>query len=64
MFGCDGHQYSVLRQLRQAKLQVYLDQHRDVGTAVAASEITGVTMRADYHEGVKAFTERRTPNWS
>ena len=51
---------------RMTKLQVYLDQHRDVGTAVAASEelLESAMRGADYHEGVKAFTERRTPNWS
>ena len=43
------------------KLQVYLDQHRDVGSAVAASEalLESAMRDADYQEGVKAFTERR-----
>ena len=47
------------------KLQVYLDQHRDVGSAVAASEalLESAMRDADYQEGVKAFTERRPPKW-
>ena len=51
---------------RMTKLQVYLDQHRDVGSAVAASEalLESAMRDADYQEGVKAFTERRPPKWS
>ena len=50
---------------RMTKLQVYLDQHRDVGSAVAASEklLESAMRDADYEEGVKAFTERRQPKW-
>ena len=50
---------------RMTKLQVYLDQHRDVGSAVAASEalLESAMRDADYQEGVKAFTERRPPKW-
>ena len=50
---------------RMTKLQVYLDQHRDVGSAVAASEklLESAMRDTDYEEGVKAFTERRRPKW-
>jgi enoyl-CoA hydratase/carnithine racemase len=47
------------------KLQVYLDQHRDVGSSVADSEdlLRAAMLDPDYQEGVQAFTERRAPKW-
>ena len=50
---------------KMTKLQIYLDQHRDVGSAVAESEglLRSAMLDPDYQEGVQAFTERRTPRW-
>ena len=51
---------------RTTKLQIYLDQHRDVGSAVSNSEeLLEAAMRdPDYQEGVAAFVEKRAPRWS
>lgn len=51
--------------LRNTKRQVYLDQHRDVGSAVAeADQLLDAAMREpDYREGVKALTEGRPAKW-
>ena len=51
---------------RMTKLQVYLDQHRDVGSAVADSErlLETAMLDPDYQEGVRALTERRAPKWN
>jgi len=51
---------------RMTKLQVYLDQHRDVGSAVAESEelLETAMLDPDYQEGVRALVERRTPKWN
>tara|TARA_Y100001970_G_C14061662_1_gene764507 strand:+ start:206 stop:1021 length:816 start_codon:yes stop_codon:yes gene_type:complete len=51
---------------RMTKLQIYLDQHRDVGTAVAASEalLESAMRSSEYEEGVRAFTQRRPPKWT
>ena len=50
---------------RMTKLQVYLDQHRDVGSSVADSEdlLRAAMLDPDYQEGVQAFIERRAPKW-
>lgn len=51
--------------LAVTKRQIYLDQHRDVGTSVAESDrlLADMVPSADYVEGVRALTERRTPRW-
>lgn len=51
--------------LRQTKRQIYLDYHRDVGTSVreAGDILKTMVGQPDYAEGIKALTERRTPNW-
>jgi enoyl-CoA hydratase/carnithine racemase len=51
--------------LRAAKRQIYLDQHRDVGSAVADSVKLSARMidEPDFREGVAAFIEKRTPRW-
>ncbi|MCH8257911.1 MAG: enoyl-CoA hydratase, partial [Proteobacteria bacterium] len=52
--------------LRETKWQIYTDQHRDVGSSVAASEelLKEMSKHKDYEEGVRAFLEKRKPNWS
>jgi enoyl-CoA hydratase/carnithine racemase len=49
----------------QAKRQLYADWHRDVGSAVAESErlIREAATRPDYAEGVRAWLEKRPPNF-
>ncbi len=51
--------------LATTKRQIYLDQHRDVGTAVSESDrlLNEMIPSPDYLEGVRALTERRLPNW-
>ena len=51
---------------QMTKLQVYLDQHRDVGSAVAESErlLETAMLDPDYQEGVRALIERRAPRWN
>ncbi len=51
--------------LATTKRQVYLDQHRDVGSAVSESDrLLGEMMRQpDYREGVAALVEHRSPKW-
>ena len=51
--------------LRVTRQQVYTDLHRDVGSAVAESEIllNQMTTTLDYREGVKALLEKREPNF-
>lgn len=51
--------------LRNTKRQIYMDQHRDVGTAVSeADRLLDASMRdPDYREGVQALIERRPANW-
>ena len=51
--------------LRQTRWQIYRDLHRDVATSVNESEALLNTMmgEADYKEGVRAFVEKRAPNW-
>lgn len=52
--------------LRETKWQIYSDQHRDVGTAVRVSEqlLFDMSKQNDYKEGVRAFLEKRAPNWT
>jgi enoyl-CoA hydratase/carnithine racemase len=51
--------------LKATKRHVYLDQHRDVGTAVAEADadIERLMREPDYKEGVAAFIERRPAVW-
>ena len=49
--------------LKATKRHVYLDQHRDVGTAVANADIEPLMREPDYKEGVAAFIERRPAVW-
>jgi enoyl-CoA hydratase/carnithine racemase len=51
--------------LRQTRWQIYRDLHRDVATSVRESETLLNTMmgEADYKEGVRAFIEKRPPQW-
>ena len=51
--------------LRETKRQIYGDLHGDVGSAVERSvALTDEMMGgADYAEGVRAWTERRTPDF-
>ncbi|WP_420626043.1 enoyl-CoA hydratase-related protein [Candidatus Poriferisodalis sp.] len=51
--------------LATTKRQIYLDQHRDVGTAVSESDrlLDEMIPSPDYLEGVQALTERRLPDW-
>jgi enoyl-CoA hydratase/carnithine racemase len=51
--------------LRETKRQVYADQHDDVGTAVERSvRLTDAMMGgADYAEGVRAWQEKRPPDF-
>ena len=52
--------------LRNAKRQIYLDQHRDIGTAVREADalLERSMKEPDYREGVAAILEKRRPNWS
>ncbi len=51
--------------LRQTRWQIYRDLHRDVATSVRESEqlLHEMMGEADYKEGVKAFVEKRAPDW-
>lgn len=51
--------------IRETRRQVWLDQHRDVGTSVVESMRLLNEMMAtdDYREGVAALTEKRPPNF-
>lgn len=53
------------RSLRETKRQVYTDLHRDVGSAVEESDVLIREMMKEpaFAEGVRAFLERRLPNW-
>ncbi len=53
------------RSIRETKRQVYTDLHRDVGTAVEESDelIREMMKEPAFAEGVRAFLERRLPNW-
>lgn len=51
--------------LRETRWQIYTDLHRDVATAVKASEslLDEMSRQKDYQEGVQAFLEKRKPDW-
>ena len=51
--------------LAATKRQIYLDQHRDVGTAVAEADrlLEEMVRGPDYREGVRALTQRRRADW-
>ncbi len=51
--------------LRQTRWQIYRDLHRDVAASVEDSEALLNQMMAepDYKEGVRAFIEKRPPEW-
>ena len=51
--------------LRSTRWQVYRDLHRDVAASVNESELLIAEMMRDpdYAEGVKAFLEKRKPQW-
>ena len=50
---------------RMTKRQIYLDQHRDVGSAISDSEdlLETAMTDPDYREGVRALMEKRAPRW-
>ena len=52
--------------LRETKRQIYADQHRSLAESVADSErlIREMARHPDYAEGVRAWQEKRKPNWS
>ncbi len=69
-----SHTYAYARELatrvspssmRETKWQVYTDQHRDAASAVTASEalLDRMTRESEYREGVRAFVEKRLPDW-
>jgi enoyl-CoA hydratase/carnithine racemase len=51
--------------LAETKRQLYADLHRDVASAVADSEelLNRMTREPDYREGVRAWLEKRPPQW-
>ena len=51
--------------LRETKWQIYTDQHRDLASAVHASEalLASMTQEEDYREGLQALLEKRKPKW-
>ena len=52
--------------LRESKRQLYADLHRSVAAAVADSErlLHEMAKHPDYKEGVKAWMDKRSPDWS
>lgn len=51
--------------LAETKRQLYTDLHRDAASAVADSEglLNRMTREPDYREGVRAWLEKRPPQW-
>lgn len=51
--------------VRETKRQIYRDLTRDAASAVRVAEalLQEMSRTADYKEGVKAWTEKRTPVW-
>ena len=51
--------------LRETKKQIYADMHRSASAAVIESErlLNEMVKEPDYKEGVKAWSEKRAPNW-
>lgn len=54
------------RSLAETKRQVWTDQHRDVGSAVAESEalLEEMVQEPDFAEGSRALSEKRPPDFS
>ncbi len=52
--------------LRETKWQIYTDLHRDIASSVTTSEslIDSMSRSQNYKEGVRAFMEKRAPNWT
>ena len=50
---------------RETKHQIYRDLHRDAATSVAVAErlLEEMIRHPDYGEGVKAWLQKRTPEW-
>lgn len=50
---------------RETKRQIYRDLHRDAATAVKTAEalLAEMSKTDDYREGVKAWMEKRAPDW-
>jgi len=68
------HTYDYVRRMIETvspasiaatKAQMYIDCHRDVGAAVADSRarIDAMMKQPDYVEAIRAFTEKRPPQW-
>jgi enoyl-CoA hydratase/carnithine racemase len=53
------------RSLTETKRQVYLDQHRDVGTSVGRAEqlLEQMMTEPEFGEGVRALNEKRPPDF-
>jgi enoyl-CoA hydratase/carnithine racemase len=53
------------RSLAETKRQVYLDQHRDVGSSVEQAErlLEEMMTEASFEEGVRALNEKRPPEF-
>jgi enoyl-CoA hydratase/carnithine racemase len=53
------------RSLAETKRQVYVDQHRDVGSSVdeARSLLEEMMTEPDFHEGVNALIDKRDPSF-
>jgi enoyl-CoA hydratase/carnithine racemase len=53
------------RSLAETKRQVYLDQHRGVGTSVTEAErlLNEMMTEPAFHEGVRALNEKRPPRF-
>ena len=53
------------RSLRETKRQIYTDLHRDIGSSVRDSDelIKEMMKEPAFAEGVRAFMERRLPQW-
>ncbi len=51
--------------LHQSKRQTYLDYHRDVGASVEEANrlLSEMVKQPAYKEAIKAFLEKRAPNW-
>jgi enoyl-CoA hydratase/carnithine racemase len=52
--------------LRESRRQIYSDQHRSLAESVADSErlLREMARHLDYAEGLRAWQEKRKPNWS
>ena len=50
---------------RETKRQIYRDLHRDAATSVRAAEalLEAMSREPDYKEGVKAWMDKRAPQW-